>query len=311
MAGAPPHLAGASPDLAARWYLTLQGFRLKLLQDPALSGAGFCRAYREAADDWLRGLYETAAGDRPGLALVAVGGYGRGELSPHSDLDVLLLHQNGDDVAEIAESLWYPVWDEGVKLGHAVRTPREALALAASDLDTATALLEVRHLAGDAEVTADLAERAVAQWRKRSKRWLGELSANVRERHRRVGEVAFLLEPDLKDGRGGLRDVHALHWAERARPVLLNGDAATLATAYDTLLEVRVALHRLVDRPGDTLRLQEQDSVAELLGHGDADDLMRSVATAARSIAWASDEAWGRIDSSLAGPRGRAGGRDR
>ncbi len=132
------------------------------------------------------------------------------------------------------------------------------------------------------------------------------MATRVRERHGRAGEVAFLLEPDLKEGRGGLRDVHALGWAQAARSILWEADHASLAEAYDTLLAVRVELHRRTGRPGDRLLLQEQDGVADALGYADADVLMRAVAHAARTIAWTSDDAWARIDSSLAGPMARA-----
>ena len=120
----------------------------------------------------------------------------------------------------------------------------------------------------------------------------------------RAGEVAFLLEPNLKDGRGGLRDVHALRWAEAAETVLLEGDDDALQAAYDVLLGARVELHRLAGRPGDVLALQDQDAVAANLGYGDADALMAAVATAGRTIAWTSDEAWRRVRSWLEGPVG-------
>ncbi len=282
-----------------------------LLADETLSGRDFCAAYTAAIDDWLRRLFAAAAPDPAGLALVAVGGYGRGDLAPGSDLDLLLLHAPKRSAAEPAQRLWYPIWDTGLKLGHAVRTVKEAMTLAADDLDTATSLLQVRHLGGDEALTADLAEQALALWRKRSRRWLAEVSASVKERHAQQGEVAFLLEPELKEGRGGLRDVHALGWSEAARPLLGNGDPEHLAAAGDVLLAARVELHRRTGRPGDRLVLQEQDSVAEALGYEHADDLMAGVAKAARTIAWISDEAWGRTDSSLAGPSGRLARSDR
>ena len=119
----------------------------------------------------------------------------------------------------------------------------------------------------------------------------------MRERHRRAGEVAFLLEPDLKEGRGGMRDVQALAWAQGARSILWDDDHASLGGAYDTLLGVRVELHRRTGRPGDRLLLQEQDAVAAALGCPDADVLMRTVAHAARTIAWTSDDAWARIEA--------------
>jgi [protein-PII] uridylyltransferase len=250
-------------------------------------------------------------GDERDCAIVAVGGYGRAELAPCSDVDVLLLHGGRKDIGVVAERLWYPLWDAGLKVGHGVRTVKEALKLADADLEVATSLLTARHVAGDASMTAELADRAVAQWRRRARHWLGALAASVSERHGRAGEVAFLLEPDLKEGRGGLRDVHALRWAEAAERVLLSGDDAALAGAYDTLLAVRVELHRRTGRALDRLLLQEQDGVADALGDTDADVLMSRVAAAARTIAWTSDEAWRRVRDTLAGPARRGAGRDR
>jgi [protein-PII] uridylyltransferase len=287
--------------------------RDELFADESLRGRALCRAYSERVDDWLGRILQHASGSVAvhGVALVAVGGYGRAELCPCSDIDVVLLHDGRPGIGEIADRVWYPIWDEGLKLGHAVRTAKEALALAEDDLDTATSLLSARHVAGDSALTGDLAERALAAWRRRAKRWLDELARSVRDRHARAGEVAFLLEPDLKEGRGGLRDVHSLHWAEAARRVLFDDDPPGLDAAYDVLLDARVELHRRVGRPGDRLLLQEQDGVAEALGDEDADVLMARVAGAARTIAWTSDEVWQRIGSSLRGPLGRIARRDR
>ncbi len=282
-----------------------------LAADTTSVGRDLCRAYSAAVDTWLAELFADATGGASGIALVAVGGYGRGELSLQSDIDVLLLHDGRDDIGAVADRLWYPIWDKGLKLGHSVRTTKEALALAADDLDTATSLLRTRVVAGEAQLAEGLAAKAMAQWQKRSKRWLAELSRRVTERHERAGEVAFLLEPDLKEGRGGLRDVHALRWAEAARSLLWGGDDAALDEAYATLLGARVELHRRTGRPGDRLLLQEQDGVAEALGYASADDLMRDVASAARTIAWRSDDAWLRIESALQGPLGRIARRDR
>ena len=285
--------------------------RAAVVGDASLTGRAQCRALSDTTDAALVELFDDAAGAAPGLALVAVGGYGRGELAPGSDLDLWLLHEGGRDVAGVAERLWYPVWDAGLKLGHAVRTPRQALALVGDDLDTATAALSARLVAGDPRLAAGLAEAAARQWRKRSGRWLAELSRRVGQRHRAVGEVAFLLEPDVKEGRGGLRDVHALRWAEDAKPVLLEGDEAALVQAEDVLLEVRVALHRLGGRASDQLLLERQDEVAAALGDADADALMARVAAAARAVAWIGDEVWGRAGSSPRGPFARTFARDR
>lgn len=275
-----------------------------LLADRGRTGAALCRELTAATDDWVRGLYADAlakAGEPSGpVALVAVGGYGRGELAPWSDLDLLLLHDVRKGVQPVAEALWYPIWDTKLKLGHAVRTPKEALKLAAEDLDTATSLLTVRHLAGDAALAARLADDARKQWRKKASAWLEHLAAAVARRQAASGEVAFLLEPNIKEGRGGLRDVHSLTWAVAAQPdlvgtALLDGDEEELRRCYEALLGVRVELHRLAGRPTEQLTLADQDAVADLLGVADADELMSIVAAAARTISWISDEAWFRV----------------
>ncbi len=290
--------------------MTIADVRAQLAADDSLVGRALCDAWTAEVDRWLCELVTAAVegSDPSGVALVAVGGYGRAELSLQSDIDVLLLHAGREDIGELADRLWYPIWDAGMKLGHAVRTVKEALALAADDLDTATGLLQVRHLAGDRTLTDELARKAELQWRKRAKRWLAAMAGRVRERHSRAGEVAFLLEPDLKEGRGGLRDVHALGWAQAARSILWETDHASLDEAYDTLLAVRVELHRRTGRPGDRLLLQEQDGVADALDYPDADVLMRTVAQAARTIAWTSDDAWARIGARSSAPWPAPGG---
>ena len=268
-----------------------------LLAATELHGTAWCRRYSERVDSWIAELWAEVGAPASGVALVATGGYGRGELCPQSDLDLLLLTSDAAGGEALAAKLWYPFWDQGLKLGHAVRTTAQALELARDDVDTATALLTSRHLCGDAALTGTLAERAITQWRSNAKRVIDELADRVEERHDKMGEVAFLLEPDLKDGRGGLRDVHALSWLDLAQPVLSDTDELALRAAYEVLLRARVELHRRSGRRGDVLLLQEQDAVAAALGAGDADALMKDVVSAARSIAWTSDFTWHRVQS--------------
>lgn len=280
--------------------------RQKVLDDSSLHGAAFARALSEATDRWLSELLEAATkGDQRNLALIAVGGYGRGELCPGSDLDLLLLHRNRRDIATVAEGLWYPIWDTKAKLGHAVRTMKEALALANDDLDTATSLLSCRLVAGDGELAGELASSAASAWRKRGRKVLAEVDRRVEERHALDDEVAFLLEPNLKEGRGGLRDVHALGWLAATGLMDLPGDPAQVAEAYEVILSARVALHRVTGRSTDVLVLEEQDAVATDLGYRDADVLMATVASAARTIAWTSDEAWHLARRGVSGPPDR------
>ena len=264
------------------------------------------------------GLLEEATSELPagagrGLSLVALGGYGRAQLCPGSDIDVVLLHPGRTprpELERLAQRLWYPLWDAGLALGHAVLTVKQALSLATGDLSTATSLLDARVVAGDEEQAADLRERAHAQWRAKAARWLEALESAVELRHSRSGEVAFLLEPDVKEGRGGLRDVHALGWAKAARPILVDTDDEALTQAHEALLQVRVELHRRTGKASDRLTLQEQDGLAADLGQPDADALMAAVAGAARTIAWNSDETWDRISSWRRGPSGRVAGGD-
>jgi [protein-PII] uridylyltransferase len=282
----------------------------QLRPDDTKAGADWCQAHSDRVDSWLAALLQSAAGDDPdGLALVAVGGYGRSELCPQSDVDIMLLHDRRADVARVADRIWYPLWDQGLHLGHSVCTLKEALALAADDLDTATALLSARHVAGEPALAARLAIDARAQWQKRSKRWLAALDFRVEARHEKAGEVAFRLEPDLKEGRGGLRDAHALSWAEAAHRILLDLDSARLATAYSVLLAARVELQRRTGRPTNVLVLEEQEGVASALGESGPDALMARIAEAARTIAWTSDDTWRRVRSALRGPPRRGGQR--
>ncbi len=280
--------------------------RSALLADAAATGSAWCRAHADLVDAWLAELLEKATlRETAGLALVAVGGYGRSELAPGSDIDVMLAHDSRPDVARIADAVWYPIWEKGLHLAHSVSTPKEALRLASDDLDTATALLNARHVAGDAALTARLADGARSAWERRSRHWLAELGERVALRHQQAGEVAFLIEPDLKEGRGGLRDVHSLRWAELAHRVLLEFDAPSLAAWEAVLLDARVELQRQTGRASNVLALQEQPGVADALGDPGADALMARIAESARSIAWTSDDAWRRIATTLGSPIAR------
>ena len=268
-----------------------------------LPGRAYCRSLAELTDDWVISLFDEAMQQvkRPAgrVALLAIGGYGRGELAPQSDLDLLLVHdvkakKVSREVEPLASALWYPLWDSGVKLGHAVRRVDEQLALAATDLDSATALVTARPLAGDDELASEVVEKGLALWSRKAERHLQALRDRVRVRQSSAGDVAYRLEPDLKDGHGGLRDVQSLWWAEAAGLNLVAEDLIELDRSYDMLLRARVALHLATGRAGDILRLEDQDAAAAAGGWRDADDLMADVAAAGRTVAWLCDENWGR-----------------
>ena len=264
--------------------------RKRLLEDRELRGSEFTLQLSDATDQWLHGLFSSVAENRADLALIAVGGYGRRDLSPLSDLDVLLLHNDAADIEAVAEALWYPIWDQGEKLGHSVRTINETLTLASEDLDTATALLSSRIIAGSQALANELSGKAIDQWKSKAKFWLPKLAESVHSRHRAKGEVAFMLEPELKEGRGGLRDVHAMGWANLNGQGPFEVEHHQLLECYEVILRARVELHKQAKRSSDKLLLEQQDAVAEALGYEDADLLMADVASAARRISWNIDE---------------------
>ncbi|MEU2248630.1 [protein-PII] uridylyltransferase [Streptomyces sp. NPDC019224] len=293
--------------------------RLRLLQEKERPGPPRRAALAALTDDWLTALF-TAAAEHAGIrgaALVAVGGYGRGELSPRSDLDLLLLHDGTADaaaVAALADRIWYPVWDLGLALDHSVRTPAEARKTAGEDLKVQLGLLDARPLAGDLGLVASLRTAILADWRNLAPKRLPDLHELCRERAERHGELRFLLEPDLKEARGGLRDATALRAV--AASWVADAPREGLAAARRVLLDARDALHLTTGRATDRLALQEQDQVAQALGLLDADALLRQVYEAARTVSYATDVTWREVNRVLrarsARPRLRAllGGRN-
>ncbi|WP_082789450.1 [protein-PII] uridylyltransferase [Tsukamurella pseudospumae] len=288
---------GAKELVAARARLLDRAAGPHGLDPAALRGA-----LADLAEVWLttRG---TAAGIGPdsGLALVAVGGLGRRELLPHSDFDLLLVHDDGLDpahVTEVAESIWYPLWDAHIKLDHSVRTVPEAVRVAQSDLTAALGLLDARHIVGDAEITNLLISGVRKQWRTDIRTRVDDLVGQARERWRRSGEIAHRAEPDLKNGRGGMRDVQLLQALSLAQltdgiptpsgsPGGPNGN--DLATAYGRLLDVRTELHRISGRARDQVRAQEADEIGAALRLGDRFDLARTISDSGRTVAYAVD----------------------
>jgi [protein-PII] uridylyltransferase len=270
--------------------------RAGVLRRPGLVCAPLREAFTAAYDGWLATRLPEEAEH---FSLVAVGSLGRSEPSPYSDLDLVLLHDGrAERVAEVADSIWYPVWDARIGLDHSVRMPDEALKVAGDDLKALLGLLDLRHLAGNPELTASLRRDVLALWRASAAKRSGELHELAAQRWSLSGEGAFLLEPNLKDSRGGLRDVRLMHAFALAQLVDL---PPVVRAAGATLLDVRGELHRLVGRPDDVLRLQEHDGVAAALGlrspdgEPDRDEMLRRVNLAARTVSHAVDGAFRRV----------------
>ncbi|NBN97402.1 MAG: hypothetical protein EBV41_07255, partial [Actinobacteria bacterium] len=177
-----------------------------------------------------------------------------------------------------------------------VRTPRQTLQMIRDDLDTATALVTARVIAGDAGFGGALIDKCQRRLRRAGQRWVGDLHARVLQRHRDFGEVAFLLEPNLKEGLGGLRDIHALWWANAVGFALSDADLRVLDECNQVLLRVRSALHTTTGRPGDVLHLQDQASVAHEAGFAHDDALMAAIADAGTRVMWIADQTWARLD---------------
>jgi [protein-PII] uridylyltransferase len=282
---------------------------------------GLTRADRvQALDTWLGGLLADAVAGTPpprtrrggppplagtdGVALVAVGSLGRRELPPHGDLDLVLVHEDRPEIAAIADALWYPVWDAGLRLDHSVRSVSEAVAVASTDVKAGLGLLDARLVAGDAELAARLRTATLASWRQAASKLLPQLRDLRRDRARQLGELAFLLEPDLKEAYGGLRELQVLRAVAAAQ--LGDEPGAELEQAYAFLLDVRDELRRRTGRPHDVLVRQEQRPVSAALGLADEDALLREVSLAGRRLAFVADETWRRVEAALVRrPRGR------
>ena len=232
------------------------------------------------------------------VSLTAVGGYGRGELSPASDLDLLILHNGSEKpqvISDFVNAFLYPLWDQGRAIDHAVRTRSETREIANEDVRVALGLLDLRHIAGESELSNQVASDALENWRKSREKYLRALRKSIHERENRSGELAFLLEPDLKEARGGLRDINALRAIEMSGAVPVS--LARVAESEALLSNVRDALHGQNLKARDQLLLTEQDRVASKMNYSNADALMLDVAKAARAVDYLMDSTWHRIDS--------------
>ena len=280
------------PDLTSSSRAYLQRGRGLLLDRhrAGASGGEIVSAYTAMMDQLIIHLFDAASRDYilhyPGLnlrcALVAQGGYGRRELNPNSDIDLLFLYawKVSPYVESVAEKVLYTLWDCGLEVGHATRSVTESLRLAAKDIRVKTALMDGRYLCGDRALYQDF-EKAVEEnlLKKNESRFIREKMAEHRLRHERYGGSVYLLEPDLKEGEGGLRDIHTALWIARVKygvkemdslvdfGLLSGKDLAELKEARDFLWRVRNELHLNSGKHQDQLTFEEQEKVAVALGY--------------------------------------------
>lgn len=287
-------LDAASPRLAESCtdYLSLHTRTLREAVRAGQDGVGVADRYARVFDGLLGSLCCAAravAGDKASalgrVALVAVGGYGRRQVAPHSDVDVLFLCDDPSQpgIARLADQVLYPLWDAGVDIGHVVRGLEETLDLSRSDIRTSTTLLDMRHVAGDRSIVEELALRGREEiFQDMLDNFLEALESDTVERHERFGGSLYLREPDLKLGRGGLRDLDVVSWVARARwavdgvealasvGALTEHDLAELLAARRHLWNVRNRLHVAAGRRHDRLTFEDQEGLAAQLGYTDA-----------------------------------------
>src|SRR5437762_1042156 len=274
-------------------FLKVEEHRLRLKHQASASGREICARRAELVDVLLRYVFGGAAATARGngetrvpLALIALGGYGRGELNPFSDIDVMLLHHQrateiSPDLEEMVNQVLYLLWDSGFKVGHSTRSIKEAIAQANRDMRTKTAMLESRFLAGDAK----LAQEFRGQFRSkcvegREREYVEMRMQDQLARHKKFGDSVYLQEPHIKSGCGGLRDYQNLLWMANfkegalttrhlvGKDWLSESDQRRIEAAYDFLLRLRTDLHYLTGRGSDILHLNVQEQIARRLGCG-------------------------------------------
>jgi [protein-PII] uridylyltransferase len=284
-------------------FLKVEEHRLRLKHQAGGGGREICALRAELVDVLLQYVFGAAATSAQGngttkvpLALIALGGYGRGELNPFSDIDVMLLHRQGKKgisphLEEMVQQVLYLLWDSGFKVGHSTRSIKEAVAQANEDMRTKTAMLESRFLAGDADLAREFRRQFRSKCVSGYEREYVELRMQDQvARHKKFGDSVYLQEPNLKSGCGGLRDYQNLLWMTYfkegslstnqlvGKDWLSESDQRRIEKAYDFLLRLRTALHYATGRATDILHLNLQEQIAKLLDYSSGNGQLRSEA---------------------------------
>jgi len=246
--------------------------------------------------DLFRGALAASGITERQISLAAVGGFGRGELSPGSDLYILFTHigLTEKSLSVFIKSMLNPLWNVGRQIDYSVRTRSETRTISKGDIKVIFGLLDIRHITGNQDLTIGVSADAGKQWRRRIRSYLPMARESIDLRTRTFGELAFLLEPDIKESRGGLRDLNAIRSLAKSEFVPVSLDR--LAAAEALFSSVRDCLHGVTGRSRDQLLLTEQDAVAAAMGFADADILMLEVSKAARSVDYVMQLMWSSIE---------------
>src|SRR2546422_7259270 len=282
-------------------FLKVEEHRLRLKHQAGGGGREICARRAELVDVLLRYVFGGATATARGngepkipLALIALGGYGRGELNPFSDIDVMLLHHQrateiSPDLEEMVNQVLYLLWDSGFKVGHSTRSIKEAITEANRDMRTKTAMLESRFLAGDSE----LAQEFRKQFRSKcvdghEQEYVAMRMQDQVSRHKKYGDSVYLQEPNLKSGCGGLRDYQNLLWMTYfkegslstnqlvGKDWLSETDQRRIETAYDFLLRLRTDLHYATGHATDILHVNLQEQIAKRLNYSPRNGQLRN-----------------------------------
>ena len=262
-----PQSSGEETLQLLRSFLRMESHRLRMLHRYGIGGLEVSLGHAQVVDALISHLYRLSlnryrakkgtGGREPwSVAIGAVGGYGRGELCPYSDVDLLILYDRSsrDFAKYLAQEMIYLLWDVGLKVGHSWRTPEECLEMARGDSTAENALLDLRHLIGGKEVWGSLQSLLYKHWTRDPQKFVERKRAEVAERYGRLGETVFLQEPNVKESPGGLRDYHTMLWLARGcwmkepehlvhEGVLSQSDWQRARRAYDWVMRVRNELH--------------------------------------------------------------------
>ncbi len=262
---------------------------LETLWRQGLSGQTLLERHTQLIDSFLEKLFLDQKEAGADMALVALGGYGRQELFPYSDIDLMLIYapRAANRMDAMAEKIFYPLWDAGLEVGHAVRTVKDCLVDAEKDFFFQVALLDARFLAGSEDLFDSLLKKFKKKFIEgRRSKFLHEMKEHRDERHRRFGIHGYLLEPHIKESRGGFRDIQAILWTGQVvfgfkglddmedSGLLSRLERKDFEAAWNQLIRIRNRLHYISGRKNDQLFFEHQEDMAEAFDYRNSNGIL-------------------------------------